>query len=112
MPVEAEFERIAREITDAILDGQFQPDSYGRTWLPTQKELAVCFGFSTSTVQTALRLLADRGVIIRRQGKEAQVDPEWLACASRASTEGPSPNGRQPDEAVVDLRTTEPDRRR
>lgn len=58
-------------LLQAIANGHWKPGSK----LPTETELARHTPFSLGTVQRALRVLADDGVIIRQQGSGTYVAP-------------------------------------
>jgi GntR family transcriptional regulator len=62
---EAEYRRIARELAEAIAAGELTPGSA----LPTLDELAEAEGVSKSTIQRALSILQDRGLIRPWHGK-------------------------------------------
>jgi DNA-binding GntR family transcriptional regulator len=62
---EAEYRRIARELAEAISSGELLPGSA----LPTLDELAAAEGVSKSTIQRALSILDDRGLIRSQHGK-------------------------------------------
>lgn len=66
---EAEYRRIARELSEAIASGELTPGSA----LPTLDALAAAEGVSKSTIQRALSILEDRGLIKPQHGKAIYV---------------------------------------
>lgn len=56
--------QLTEAILSAIKDGYWKPGSK----LPAEMEIARTAGFSLGTVQKALRMVADQGIIERRQG--------------------------------------------
>ncbi len=63
--------QLREALTRAIASGHWQPGAK----LPTETELARNTPFSLGTVQRALRVLADDGLIIRQQGSGTYVAP-------------------------------------
>ena len=67
--------RKAREmILDAILSGDLAPDSF----LPSEQKLCDKLGVSRITLRAALHELEQDGIIIKRNGRPSQVNPEAL----------------------------------
>lgn len=60
----ATYRQVAAAIRDAVEDGEFPPKSR----LPSRTELTEHFGVAPMTVQSALRVLREEGVIVSRQG--------------------------------------------
>ncbi|HLL69113.1 MAG TPA: winged helix-turn-helix domain-containing protein [Micromonosporaceae bacterium] len=69
---EADFRRIAREITEAIESGELASGSA----LPPVQKLAEQHGVSVSTVQRALTILEVQGLVEGHQGKAVYVRRE------------------------------------
>jgi GntR family transcriptional regulator len=67
--IEPVYKRIAREFTVLIETGQLRPGDA----LPSIKEIVEQYRTSKSTVQRALSLLDDRGLIESHQGKAVYV---------------------------------------
>ncbi|MDP9365030.1 MAG: GntR family transcriptional regulator [Chloroflexota bacterium] len=59
------YHRVCEAIRRNIEDGRFPPGSQ----LPTEEELCAALGVSRTTIREALRALAQRGLIERRQGR-------------------------------------------
>jgi GntR family transcriptional regulator len=63
----------AQSITDTIaakiVSGEFEPDA----WLPAERELAEEYNADRSTVRRALRMLAERGLVVHEPGVGTQV---------------------------------------
>lgn len=65
----------SREIADAI-EAAIRANEPGFTeQLPSQRELAERFGVGRTAVVSAYQLLAERHLIVRRQGGAARVKP-------------------------------------
>jgi len=62
-------ERIAADIREQIMSGDFEPDSP----LPSTEQLKTRFGASSATVQKALGLLKDEGLAVGRAGARVTV---------------------------------------
>jgi GntR family transcriptional regulator len=65
MPVPLSYREIADDLTGRIRAGEYPPGSR----LPTLRELADLYSISVSTVQRALSLVEDRGLIVSPQGR-------------------------------------------
>ncbi|WP_407891402.1 GntR family transcriptional regulator [Lacticaseibacillus sp. N501-2] len=65
------YEQIRNEIRQAILDGTLKRGEQ----LPSESDLGVHYQVSRITIRKALTLLADEGLVIRRQGKGSFVAP-------------------------------------
>lgn len=65
----AKAQTIAQAIEDQIVAGEIAAG----TWLPSERELAATYQVDRSTVRRALQTLDERGVIVLRAGKGAQV---------------------------------------
>lgn len=63
------YRQIAASIRQAILEGELEPGSP----LPTGQQLAKFFGVSRMTVQTAIRVLRDEGLLHSRSGSGVYV---------------------------------------
>ncbi len=59
------FEQVSDEVTRKISDGEWKVGEM----LPNENELAQLFQVSPGTIRRALKLLTDKGVLIRRQGR-------------------------------------------
>lgn len=57
--------QLAAVIRDAIGAGEFQPGAR----LPTRAELHARYGFAGATINSAMRLLAEEGLVVPQQGK-------------------------------------------
>lgn len=64
MPRPPNYMRIVDLLINQIRAGVLQPGQQ----LPKYREMAVTYGVSVSTIQTALRILTDRGYIEGQQG--------------------------------------------
>lgn len=62
-PVQPIYQRVARELRDAIADGRYQVGDR----LPTELELCNRFEISRFTARAAIRLLSNAGLVTRRQ---------------------------------------------
>lgn len=58
------FRRVYEDLSRRIAEGGFPVDSQ----LPTESELMARYGVSITTVRKAMQLLADRGIVAKRQG--------------------------------------------
>lgn len=63
------YEQLASELVDAVLDGRLEEGSA----IPSVRQLAAQQQINPLTVQRALALLADRGIIERRRGQGSTV---------------------------------------
>ena len=63
------YEKIFRNLEAAIIQGNYQVNDY----LPTEEELALSYKVSRDTIRKALKLLAQHGLIQKRQGSGSQV---------------------------------------
>ena len=59
------FERVAAEVEKQIEDKRWRVGDF----LPNEVELAALFGVSQGTVRRALKILVDKGILIRQQGR-------------------------------------------
>ncbi|WP_425584560.1 GntR family transcriptional regulator [Streptomyces levis] len=62
-------ERVLKALRSAMADGTYPPGAH----LPPQRELASRFGVARDTVQRALKVLSDEGLIESRQGSASTV---------------------------------------
>lgn len=74
------FERVASEVERLILTGQWKVGEL----LPNEVELAARFQVSQGTVRRALRILVDKGILIRQQGRGTFVSDYRLATSAVA----------------------------
>lgn len=63
------YKEISSHLKQKIIEGAYPPG----TLLPTEQQLCASFGASRQTVRTALQILADEGLILRRQGSGSRV---------------------------------------
>ncbi len=69
------YQRIIRHIEEAVASGRLAPGER----LPPERDLARLLGVNRSTIIHALDALADRGVLIRKQGSGTYVHKEkWV----------------------------------
>ena len=69
MPTPLGYEQIATDITNRIRSGELRPGEK----LPSYAQLSAQYGASVTTVQNALRILRERGLIRGEQGKAVYV---------------------------------------
>ncbi|WP_165495353.1 GntR family transcriptional regulator [Actinomadura roseirufa] len=62
---------ITSSLAARIVEGELEPGA----WLPSERELAREFAADRSTVRRALRMLAEQGLVLARQGAGTQVRP-------------------------------------
>lgn len=74
------YEALAQAIRQAIADGVYRMGEL----LPTEEALTARFGVSRQTVRRALALLADEGVIEKRQGSGSRVTGAMLSTRRRS----------------------------
>lgn len=76
--------QLAAELRDAIKAGDYEPGDR----LPSTRRLAEANGISPMTVQHALRVLKDEGLVVSHQGRGAfvQQPPEEVAGEDTPST--------------------------
>lgn len=65
MPVPMSSRQIADDLTDRIRAGEYEPGAQ----LPSLRELAELYSVSVSTIQRALELTKDRGLVVTSQGR-------------------------------------------
>jgi DNA-binding GntR family transcriptional regulator len=76
---------IASDLREKIADGQYEPGEK----LPTTRQLAQDYGAAAMTIQNAMRLLRDEGLIVTQQGRGTFVstNPETGPEGERRSRE-------------------------
>jgi GntR family galactonate operon transcriptional repressor len=62
----------ARELTGAIVRGDYPPESH----IPTETELSEQFGVSRTVVREGMRVLADKGLVRIERGRGTIVEPQ------------------------------------
>lgn len=75
MPEYMSYRQVADDLETSIRSGKFAADAQGRIWLPRNPEMADQYGVSLTTLQRALSVLEERGLITRHRGKGVQVRP-------------------------------------
>lgn len=71
MPIPLSYREIADDLAARMESGEYPAE----TLLPSYRELADLYSVSVTTIQQALRLLRDRGLIVGRQGRGVFVAP-------------------------------------
>jgi DNA-binding GntR family transcriptional regulator len=84
--------QLAAELRDAIKAGDYEPGDR----LPSTRRLAEANGISPMTVQHALRVLKDEGLVVSHQGRGAFVQEPTEEAAGEDTTSTP----RTLDEAL------------
>jgi GntR family transcriptional regulator len=90
--------QVADELRQRIAAGELEPGDR----LPSTRQLAETYGIATMTVQNALRVLRDEGLVVSHQGRGVYVqDPK----NTKDPSSEPSTTSRHPlDQALADLR--------
>jgi DNA-binding transcriptional MocR family regulator len=88
------YQSLATEIGALLFDGRIAPNAA----LPSERDLAAGLGVSRSTTTAAYRLLAQDGLLTRRQGSGSVLT---LPPGSRIA--GPGARVRRPDDGAIDL---------
>ncbi|WP_054749832.1 GntR family transcriptional regulator [Lacticaseibacillus thailandensis] len=68
------YEQLANQILDSINHEQYLPGDQ----LPTEMELQQSTGYSRSTVRHALRLLVNKGILVKIHGKVPSSKRVWV----------------------------------
>jgi GntR family transcriptional regulator len=79
----APYQQVAASLEERIRSGQLHAGDR----LPTNKALAAEFGVATMTVQSALRLLREQGLVVSYQGRGTFVRDAVEADAQRQPTD-------------------------